>query len=200
MKTLKLIKFGIKNNRVLAGFMLLICGFVAPAFAFIVDAMYIERYIPLFGEFIAYFAGVLFPIVFFSYTHKRRESDFYAAMPVKKRQYFWGYFFAGMILFVFPFFVMCFIMLWLGGGRNELDASAFVGPVAAFFSIYCSMTLAVMFSGSVVSTVITFLIRNIFAISLVVPILFMAGVDLESYYIMLLDKAKVQSPLPCQAA
>ena len=195
MKTLKLIKFGIKNNRVLAGFMLLICGFVAPAFAFIVDAMYIERYIPLFGEFIAYFAGVLFPIVFFSYTHKRRESDFYAAMPVKKRQYFWGYFFAGMILFVFPFFVMCFIMLWLGGGRNELGASAFVGPVAAFFSIYCSMTLAVMFSGSVVSTVITFLIRNIFAISLVVPILFMAGVDLESYYIMLLDKAIVSAPL-----
>lgn len=195
MKTLKLVRFGIKNNRVLAGFMLLICGFIAPAFAFIVDAMYIERYIPLFGMFIAYFAGVLFPIVFFSYTHKRRESDFYAAMPVKKRQYFWGYFFAGIILFIIPFFIMCFIMLWLGGGRNDLDASAFVGPVASFFSIYCSMTLAVMFSGSTVSTVITFLLRNIFVISLVVPILFMAGVDLESYYIMLLDKAMVTAPL-----
>lgn len=198
MKTLKTVSFGIKNNRVLAGFMLLICGFVFPVIAVMSGpsggSVY-SAFIPLFGTTVAYFAGILFPIVFFSYTHNRREYDFYAAMPIKKRQFFWGYFIAGIIMFIVPLFIMDFMLMMLGGGRGSLKLSYFIVPLASFFSLYCSMTLAVMFSGSVVSTVITFLLRNIFVICLVVPILFMAGVNIESYYILLYDKAIITSPL-----
>lgn len=199
MKTLKIASFGIKNNRVLVGFMLLICGFVVPVFAVIADRgnyhSMISAFIPFFGTLVAYFAGFLFPIVFYSYTHNRRTNDFYAAMPVKKRQYFWGYFFAGIVLFIASLVIMDFMLLLLGGIQGELELSDFIGPLAIFFSVYCSMTLAVMFSGSVVSTIITFVLRNIFVICLVVPILFMAGVDLNSYYILLYDKAIISSPL-----
>lgn len=199
MKTLKIISFGIKNNRVLAGFMLLICGFICPAIALMADRgsyhSSFTGYILVFGVAAAYFAGFFFPLVFFSYTRSRRLYDFYAAMPVKKRQYFWGYFFSGIIMFIVPIFVMDVILAVLGGGRGSLEFSYFAGPLAVFFSIYCSMTLAVMFSGSTVSTVITFFLRNIFVICLVVPILFMAGVNIESYYILLYDKAIVTSPL-----
>lgn len=199
MKTLKIVSFGIKNNRVLVGFMLLICGFVVPVFAVIADQgnyhSIMSAFIPIFGTLVAYFAGFLFPIVFYSYTHNRRTNDFYAAMPVKKRQYFWGYFFAGIVLFIASLVIMDFMLMLLGGSQGDLKLSYFTGPLAVFFSIYCSMTLAVMFSGSVVSTVITFLLRNIFLICLVVPILFMAGADLTSYYILLYDKAIVSSPL-----
>lgn len=204
MKTLKIVSFGIKNNRVLAGFMLLICGFAAPVLALLAEqgnySTTLDHYIPAFGSFAAYFAGILFPIVFYSYTHKRRENDFYAAMPVKKRQYFWGYFLAGIIMFIIPLFIMDFVLMLFSVSNGHLRLSDFIGPLAIFFSIYCSMTLAVMFSGSVVSTIITFLLRNIFVISLVVPILFMAGVDIESYYILLFDKAIVTSPLLSSAA
>ena len=204
MTTLKLVSFGIKNNRVLAGFMLLICGFVAPVLAVLAEqgtyTTTLAHYIPAFGSLAAYFAGILFPIVFYSYTHKRRENDFYAAMPVKKRQYFWGYFIAGIIIFIIPLFIMDFMLMLFSVGDGRLKLSDFIGPLAIFFSLYCSMTLAVMFSGSVVSTIITFLLRNIFVISLVVPILFMAGVDIESYYMLLYDKAIVTSPLLSAAA
>lgn len=199
MKTLKIISFGIKNNRVLAGFMLLICGFICPAIALMADRgsyhSSFTGYILVFGVAAAYFAGFFFPLVFFSYTRSRRLYDFYAAMPVKKRQYFWGYFFSGIIMFIVPVSVMDVILAVFGVGRGNLELSYFVGPLAVFFSIYCSMTLAVMFSGSTVSAVITFFLRNIFVICLVMPILFMAGVNIESYCALLYDKAIVTSPL-----
>lgn len=198
MKTFKIIIFGIKNNRVLAGFMLLICGFVFPVIS-VMDSSRTGNsfyYIAFFGCITAYFAGLVFPMVFFSYTHNRRLNDFYAAMPVKRRQYFWGYFFSGIIMFIVPLIIMDFLLLFFLGGRGyNLKLSSFLGPVAMFFSLYCSMTLAVMFSGSGVSTVITFLLRNIFVVCLVAPILFMAGVDVSSYYLLLYDKAIVAAPL-----
>lgn len=199
MKTLKIVSFGIKNNKVLAGFMLLICGFVLPVIAVMYNQGHrgagIDEYVPVFGTVMAYFAGLLFPIVLFSYTHNRRENDFYAAMPVKRRQYFWGYFFSGIIMFVVPIAVTDVIMLMFFGNRGHAEPAHFAGPLAIFFSIYCSMTLAVMFSGSVVSSIITFILRNIFIVCLTAPILFMSGVDVSSYFILLHDKAIISAPL-----
>lgn len=200
MNTLKIVLFGIKNNKILGVFMFLICGFVFPIIAFISDPpSYSEiAYTMLltFSLICAYFSGCVFPLIIFSYTHNRRLNDFYAAMPVKKRQYFWGYFFSGIILFIIPFILMHVIFIILFGAKEDmLRFKDSLGIVIIFLSLYCSMTLSVMFSGSAVSGIIAFAIRNGFVICLVAPVLFMSGVNLASYFVLLYDKAIISSPI-----
>lgn len=190
-KTTKIIWYGIINNRVLFGLTFLIYGVFAPAITLINIGDYRyghgfsldprESLVMIFGAALAYFGGFFFPMGLFTYVQNRRKCDFYSSMPVKRSQYFWGYFLSGIVVFtvcygyfllthfvIFGFYPNVFYHVW----RHY----------ATFFIIYCSMILSVCFSGSVVSSIITFLLRNSISIVLIAFLISISGVDAYSYW------------------
>ncbi len=200
MKTVKIALFGIRNSKVLFGFMLLICLVILPAFNLINNAGHSfsnsDSIFSINGALVAYFAGLLFPQVLFSYTRSRRENEFYSAMPVKKRQYFWGYFISGMIMFFVPFVLMEGIFSFIySGAIFNFNPWSVTGPMIIFLSLFCSMTMSVMFSGSLISSIITFILRNVFVLALALPILVLAEVDISSYLTQLAECTVASSPL-----
>lgn len=190
LKLLKTVWFGIKNNKVLLGFLGLLCLIVFPAFSVMFKP---DGNIPgVFGCIAAYFCGFVVPVAMFGYLHKGRECEFYNAMPVKKSQYFWGYFIAGLLIFLIPLTLMFAIEHAFGyDGWGEY----YLKSAAAFLSIYCSTILAVVFSGSTASTVVTLIIRNGIAIALVALPLMIAAVDVSAYVELLFKPICILTPV-----
>ncbi len=170
--------FGIKNNRALAGIMILGCVVILPGFTFINGVGDVEHIVRDYGICISYFAGVVIPMVLFSYVQRRRECDFYNSMPVKRSQYFWGYFISGFVMFFVPFTLMTAFHIFAGHGN---PFKYYLPAIGMFMVIYCSMITAVMFSGSVLSTIVTFILRNTAAVALVMLPVIIAGADLGCY-------------------
>lgn len=188
-KMLKITRYGIENNYVLIGIILLISCFLMPAFTIIslmnnsfsnMDENNAQIVIQVYGTILAYFEGFTLPLGLFGYIHKRRECDFYNAMPVKRSQYFFGYVLTGIVVFLISFgftFAVHFVIL----GFNNIF-TCFLQPIAMFFVIYCSMILAVCFSGSVMSALVTFVIRNCMPVSFLMMPVIIAGLDANSYW------------------
>lgn len=190
LKLLKTVWFGIKNNKVLVGFMMLLCVVISPAFSVI--------FLPgssssgIFECIAAYFCGIVVPIAMFGYLHKGRECEFYSAMPVKKSQYFWGYVIAGFLIFLIPVTLM--LAVQAAFGKQDYN-NFYIKSVGAFLSIYCSTVLAVVFSGSTASTVVTLIIRNGLAIALVALPLMIAAVDVNAYVEFLFRPICILTPV-----
>ncbi len=184
--------FGIKNNRALAGIMILGCVVILPGFTFINRVGDVEHTVRDYGIFIAYFAGVIIPMVLYSYVQRRRECDFYNSMPVKRSQYFWGYFISGFVMFFVPFTILTFIHIGTGHG-NPFEY--YLQVIGMYMAIYCSMITAVMFSGSVLSTLVTFILRNTAAVAVVMLPIIIAGADLGCYMECLEDEIRILTPV-----
>ena len=190
LKLLKTAWFGVKNNKVLLGFMLLMCAVIFPAFEVIFMPGPNASGVP---ECIAaYFCGIIAPIALFGYLHKGRECEFYNAMPVKKSQYFWGYVIAGFLIFLIPVTVM-FLVESAFGFRDWNNF--YLKSIGGFLSIYCSTILAVVFSGSTASTLVTVMIRNGVTIALVALPLMIAAVDVNAYVELLFKPICILTPL-----
>ena len=198
-KTFKVTWFGIKSCKALIALMLLICCFFIPAFIYLIfnEAKeenpvlngYIMSYI---GIFAAYAAGIFAPILLFSYLHDRTEQDFYSAMPVKRIQYFSGYFLAGLLSFLIPYTLMFTVCGFL---PNEGLWSGYLKPVGMYFVLYCSITLCMMFSTSKAGAAVTFVLRNGLAASLVVLPFVLANLDSNAYFDLLSDKILMFTPI-----
>lgn len=195
-KTLKVTWFGIKNGKVLFILMLLLCCLFIPAFIYLgineSDYRLKAFDISIIGMFAAYTAGIFTPIVLFSYLHNRTEQDFYSSMPVKRTQYFCGYFLSGMVMFLVPYtlmFVICGFLpsdnLWPG----------FFKPVAMYFVLYCALTLCMFFCTSKAGAVTTYILRNGLAASLVILPFVLARLDSSAYFDLLSDKILMFTPL-----
>lgn len=195
-KTLKVTWFGIKNGKVLFILMLLLCCLFIPAFIYLGinegDYRLKAFDISIIGMFAAYTAGIFTPIVLFSYLHNRTEQDFYSSMPVKRPQYFCGYFLSGMVMFLVPYtlmFVICGFLpsdnLWPG----------FFKPVAMYFVLYCALTLCMFFCTSKAGAVTTYILRNGLAASLVILPFVLASLDSSAYFDLLSDKILMFTPL-----
>lgn len=194
-------KFGIENNYVLIGIILLISCLLMPALT-ILSIMDNRRYLDdtnaqvivrIYGAILAYFEGFALPLGLFSYVHKRRQCDFYSSMPVRRSQYFWGYVLTGIIVFLMSFGWMCLAHFVITGFRNILPC--LLQPVAVFLVIYCSMILAVCFSGSVMSTIVTFTVRNAVVISVILLPIIISGANMNSYIELLGKKICVLTPV-----
>ena len=147
----------------------------------------------IYGAILAYFEGFALPLGLFSYVHKRRQCDFYNSMPVRRSQYFWGYVLTGIIVFLMSFGWMCLAHFVITGFRNILPC--LLQPVAVFLVIYCSMILAVCFSGSVMSTIVTFTVRNAVVISVILLPIIISGANMNSYIELLGKKICVLTPV-----
>lgn len=190
LKLLKTAWFGIKNNKVLLGFMLMLCVVICPAFSVIFQEGRSSS--GVFECISAYFCGIIVPIAMFGYLHKGRECEFYNAMPVKKSQYFWGYFIAGFLIFLIPVTLMFAVQTAMG--KHDWN-NFYLKSIAAFLSIYCSTILAVVFSGSTASTLVTLIIRNGLAIALVTLPLMIAAVDVTAYVELLFKPICILTPV-----
>lgn len=193
LKLMKTVWFGVKNNKVMAGFTALLCILILPAFSVILeDGHPTGNTVGVYGCIVAYFCGIILPIAMFGYLHNGRECEFYNAMPVRKSQYFWGYFIAGFLIFLIPVTLMFVIQSAMGNhGWDEY----YFGSVAAFLSLYCSSILAVVFSGSTASTIVTLIIRNGLAIALVALPLMIAAVDVNAYVELLFKPICILTPV-----
>ncbi len=194
-KLLKITWFGIENNYTMIGIILLISCFLMPAFTVLtltmnnsgyMDESSAQSVIKVYGTGLAYLEGFILPIGLFSYVHKRRSCDFYNSMPVGRSQYFFGYALTGLAVFTVSFcwmFVVHFVLL----GLNNIFP-CFLPPFAMFITIYCSMIFAVCFSGSIMSALVTFVLRNCIYVSIVLLPLVIAGVDMNSYFDFFFEK------------
>ena len=194
-KLLKISWFGIENNYPMIGIILLISCFLMPAFTVLtlmlnnggyIDEDSAQSAIKVYGTGLAYLEGFILPIGLFSYVHKRRSCDFYNSMPVGRSQYFFGYALTGLAVFTVSFcwmFAVHFVLL----GLNNIFP-CFLPPFAMFITIYCSMIFAVCFSGSVMSALVTFVLRNCIYVAVVLLPLVIAGADMNSYFEFFFEK------------
>lgn len=200
-KTFSIGVFGVKNNFVLAGILLIGFCVIAPAVfvtAYIdhnIDAEDVWQVMLIYSVIGAYVGGVLIPAVMFSYVHKRRDRDFYHSMPVKRGQYFIGYFGAGFVMFVAPYLLMCAVVGILGG--HFPTAFSFVLPTfGMYIVIYSTVLLSMMFSGSILSSVVTLTFLNTFlAIVTYCSLLLSGNLDSDAYMTLLEPYIYIFTPL-----
>ncbi|MDE7281940.1 MAG: hypothetical protein K2N36_09415, partial [Ruminiclostridium sp.] len=196
-KLLKISWFGVENNYPMIGIILLISCFLMPAFTVLSLTLNNGGYgymsedsaqsvIKVYGTVLAYLEGFILPIGLFSYVHKRRSCDFYNSMPVGRSQYFFGYALTGLAVFTVSFCWMFAVHFVLLGFNNIFPC--FLPPFAMFISIFCSMTFAICFSGSIMSALVTFVLRNCIYVSVVLLPLVIAGVDMDSYFEFVFEK------------
>lgn len=166
-KTFKIAVFGVKNNFVLAGILLIGYCVIAPA-VFIAGT--VDRNVSLeslriimgiYSIIAAYVGGILIPAVMFAYVQQRRDREFYHSMPVKRGQYFIGYLASGFVMFAAPYLLMCVIMGLLSG-YIDVAFSFIFQSLALYVVIYANMTFSIMFSGSFLSSLVTLLFLNAF--------------------------------------
>lgn len=193
LKLFGIVWFGLKNNRVIAGFMLLLCGVILPAFSVVFgEANPNSDILGTYGCIAACFGGFFIPITIFSYLYNKQEYDFYSSMPVKKSQYFLGYFISGFLIFLIPASIMFLIHSAMGTyGWNDY----FWQSVAAFSVIYCSTVFCTVFSGSRTSTAVSIFLINCLAISLVAFPLMITNVDVNAYIELLFEKISIFTPV-----
>lgn len=200
-KTFNIGIFGVKNNFVLAGILLIGFCVIAPAVfvtAFIdqkIETQDVWEVMLIYSIIAAYVGGVLIPGVMFAYVHKRRDRDFYHSMPVKRGQYFIGYFAAGLVMFIAPYLLMCTIMGVLGFALTT--AFSFVFPtIGMYIVVYSTVLISMMFSGSLLSSVVTLAFLNTFPVVVTYCSLLLSGnLDSTAYMTLLEPYIHICTPL-----
>ena len=200
-KCFKSAVFGVKNNFVLAGILLIGYCVIAPA-VFVTGT--IDRTITaeklwdimgIYSIIAAYVGGLLIPAVMFNYVHKRRDRDFYHSMPVRRGQYFIGYFCAGFVMFAVPYLLMCVVMGVLGG-NIAVVFDFVVQSLALYVIIYATVVFSIMFSGSQLSSIVTLVFLNILPATVVFCSMLLArNIDTGAYSTMLEPYALIFTPL-----
>lgn len=188
--------YGIKSGRVLMVIMFLLCCLIFPVFTLLQQTEYRvfnSDWMIIYSVIAAYAAGIIAPVTFFSYLHKRTEQDFYSAMPVTRTQYFVGYALSSFLIFIVPYLLMFGIHSFFPHEGNIW--TAFWRPVGMFFVLYCSLTLCMIFSTSNWGTVVTLALRNGLAVSLVILPFTIARFDTNAYFELLSDKILMFTPL-----
>ena len=201
-KTYKIAVFGVKNNLVLAGILLIGYCVIAPAvFASAsskvsMDGDYLRNVMGIYSMIAAYVGGLLIPSVMFAYVHKRRDRDFYHSMPVKRGQYFIGYFASGLAMYVAPYLLMCVIMGLFGGGRIDVVFEFTLQSIALYIVIYATTTFSIMFSGSMLSSIVTLVFLNTFPVIVTFCSLSLSGtLDRSAYQALLAPYIFIFTPL-----
>ena len=193
--------FGVKNNFVLAGILLIGFCVIAPAIfvtAFIdqqIEKEDVWQVMLVYSIIGAYVGGVLIPGVMFAYVHKRRDRDFYHSMPIKRGQYFIGYFLVGLVMFAVPYLLLCTIIGILGGALTT--AFAFVLPTfGMYITIYATILASMMFSGSLLSSAVTLVFFNTFFVIVTYCSLLIGGnLDTSAYMTFLEPYIYIFTPL-----
>ena len=200
-KTVKIGIFGVKNNFVLAGILVIGYCVIAPA-VFVaetvnrnVSAENLWYIMGIYSIIAAYVGGLLIPTVMFAYVQQRRDREFYHSMPVRRGQYFIGYAAAGFVMFAAPYLLMCVVMGLLGGYIDVVFSFVFQS-LALYLVIYANVTFSVMFSGSFLSSLVTLIFLNTFPVIVTYCSLQLNPImDYSAYYTFLNPYIYIFTPL-----
>ena len=110
-KTFRIALYGLSSNKVF-----IVLMFMVSMITFILT---MNAWNYSMGEQVGFIAisgllGVFMPVVMFQHMLKRREYDFYTAMPVKKSCYFWGFGLAAFMSFLMIWLILFFVIGLLG--------------------------------------------------------------------------------------
>ena len=200
-KTFNIGVFGVKNNLVLAGILLIGYCVIAPAVYIAgtvdrhVSAESVQMLMGIYSVIAAYVGGLLNPTVMFAYVQKRRDREFYHAMPVKRGQYFIGYVLSGFVMYAVSYLLMCVVMAVITG--FIVIAFSFVWQsLVLYLIIYATTTFAIMFSGSFLSSLVTLTFLNVFPALVVYCSLILRPVlDINAYFTLLTPYIFCLTPL-----
>lgn len=200
-RTVKTAWYGIKSHKNSLLILSIFCVFLLPVFTIIFAKSEVEYYsefypnaLYIYGAFLAIVTGLVLPLNFFSFLYNRSEKDFYYAMPVKRSQYFWGYFASSAVIFIIPWTALTVIMCCLSEWGNNLWGPYLQG-LGLFFVLYCSMVFAVTFCGSGLCAFVTFCVMNVLPIAVFAFPLTAAGVDIDAHIELLADKIMAITPI-----
>ena len=200
-RTVKTAWYGIKSHKNSLLILSIFCVFLLPVFTIIsakTEVEYYSEFYPntlyVYGAFLAIVTGLVLPLNFFSYLYNRSEKDFYYAMPIKRSQYFWGYFASSAVIFIIPWTALTVIMCCLSEWGNNLWGPYLQG-LGLFFVLYCSMVFAVTFCGSGLCAFVTFCVMNVLPIAVFAFPLAAAGVDIDAHIELLADKIMAITPV-----
>lgn len=178
-KTFRTTYFALRNNLTALGILALICGVILPLLsASVISGRYfhvheVNYMMQIISFILAPVCGLTIPSVLFSYIHKRRDSDFFNSMPVKRSQYFIGYTVFAFAAFIGAYLLMCLLefFVFLLNGVAFSDAGwafrYFLPSLVSFFIVFCSTMLAITFTGSSVSTLVTLLLMNLTPVAVI---------------------------------
>ncbi len=172
-KTLKVTLYGLKSNWVFIALLFPLClGIVAAWKAMTGEYSSGSRLI------VAVIMGIVLPLEMFGYVYKRTECDFYSSMPIKRSQYFFGYLITCFISFLIAYIPLnaVFAIYPEPFGENFLQG------LGVFFVTFSVTLLAVMLSGSLLSSFVTLFILNFAVFEIFYLIILLCQVD-ESLYI-----------------
>lgn len=166
-KTLKTAVFGIKYNKVFILLLLMACILLP----FAANVLNFDVFFNM-NMTISIALGVLLPLIMFSYVYKRTEFNFYCSMPVKRSQFFIGYCISAALIFT----VVYLFGNAIGYYADREHQGYFWGGILMYVIVFASTTLAIMLSGSFLSTVVTFALTNIYVYAAVMEILVCSSV------------------------
>lgn len=125
----------------------------------------VNGYRATYVAFVIVVAGALIALTGFAYIHSRERSDFYHALPLKRRQWFAVSYLSGMVIFLAPYLICCVLTVGVGciykvmtPGLAAEMAFAAVGGICAFFIVYHTCILAAMLTGQTVTGLLASLV------------------------------------------
>lgn len=176
-KTFRIALYGLSSNKVF-----IVLMFMVSMITFILT---MNAWNYSMGEQVGFIAisgllGVFMPVVMFQHMLKRREYDFYTAMPVKKSCYFWGFGLAAFMSFLMIWLFLFSVTVMLGFTEA---IRYFLPGFMLYFTVSSATVLALVLSKSVFSFIMIFLILNFLALELFGGFLSIFNVDSRVYMI-----------------
>ena len=127
---------------------------------------------------VAAILGVVLPIEMFGYLHKRTARDFYSSMPIKRSQYFFGHLITCVIAFLIAYIPLNLVFAIY----PEPFGENFLQGLEVFLVMFAVTVLAVMLSGSLLSTLVTLFILNFAVFEIADLIILLCQVDESVYF------------------
>lgn len=171
-KTLKAALFGITYNKVFILLLLLAC-ILLPFGAEVINYSGLLN----MNMTVSIGLGILLPLIMFSYIQKRTEFNFYSAMPIKRSQYFIGYCLSSTAIFIAVYIFGNII----GHYVDPHHQGYWAGGILMYLIAFASTTFAIMLSGSFLSTLVTFVLTNIYVYVTAMEILTLSSVHMDCY-------------------
>lgn len=176
-KTLKITGYALSVNKVFIVLMLVVCFLtVIICDGNVTGGREEDSYIIISAAL-----GFFMPLIMFQHMFRRGEYDFYAAMPIKKSRYFWGFTIAAVAAFLMIYIVVTSVN-GIITGLPDHKCGCFFSGLALFFSVFCATMLAIMLSKSLFAFFVAFIIINGFVIETFEVLWHFLEVNFNTYF------------------
>lgn len=133
--------------------------------------------------------AVLSALTGFSYIHSREKTDFFHSLPVKRTEWFWITYLAGLMIVLLPYLICSILTITVGAVSKGMtaplagqSAEAVLGGILAFFVLYNASVFAVMLTGRTVTALLASLAVIVYPLLVLTLVSAMANTFYNTYY------------------